>query len=260
MPYIEEVCVAGKTIEVSKYHSCRWNCKGERRGKKIKETPESQKKINQRIASKNLRRILNATFEDGDYLVTYDFRKRERPETSTQMQDVMREFLKQLRKEFKKNKLELKYVYVKELGPRGASHIHMVMSKCDLSMLTKCWEHGGVDIQPLYSNGQYADIADYFVKYADRTIKTEGQLIGKRWYASRNVIRPIPEKRVIKRVNTFYTKIKERDGYYVDKDSVLEGVTRDGFEYFSYTLHQLDNTHREKERWREKGGQAYETG
>ena len=75
MPYIEEVCVAGKTIEVNKYYSYRHHSKGEKRGKKENPTSEAQKKVNQRKASKELRRLMNANFEDGDLLVRLDFFK-----------------------------------------------------------------------------------------------------------------------------------------------------------------------------------------
>lgn len=75
MPYIKEVCVAGDTIEVSKYYSVRWHTTGEKRAKKEKPSSEAMKKINQRLASRNLRRLLNTNFHDGDFLVRLDFSK-----------------------------------------------------------------------------------------------------------------------------------------------------------------------------------------
>ena len=30
MPYIKEICVAGRILEVRKYHTLRYNCKGKR--------------------------------------------------------------------------------------------------------------------------------------------------------------------------------------------------------------------------------------
>lgn len=236
MPYIYEICVAGKTIEVSKYHSWRWCCKGERRAKLGGTTTTRQEKVNNRIAQQNLRRILNANFQDGDYLVTYDFRPDVSPPTSTEMQKIIKVFLQKLRREYLKAELNLKYVYVKELGPRGGRHLHMVMNKSSIDLLSRCWTWGGIHVDPLNTDGQYTKIAEYFTKYADRTIKTEGQLIGKRWYPSRNLIRPEPKKRVIK-ANTYYTKYYVPPGYYVEDE--YEGETKDGYRYFSYTLHEL---------------------
>ena len=86
MPYIKEVCVAGKTIEVSKYYSVRWHCVGEHREPREKEITEAQKRVNQRQASTTLRRLMNHNFKDGDLLVRLDFSKEHFPEGSEAMQ------------------------------------------------------------------------------------------------------------------------------------------------------------------------------
>ncbi len=245
MPYYEEICAAGKTIEYSKYHSYRYPCKGERRGKKIRATCEAQEKINQRQAEKKLRRLMNHNFCDDDYLIKLDYDKLLRPKDSVGMQQDMKDFLKRLRKVYKKNDQVLKYIYVKEIGPKGAHHVHMMVSCCGdkniAAILKECWVKGGVHIDPLNTDGQYAKIASYFVKYADKTIKTEGKLVGKRYYPSKNLERPKVIKRIIRRVNTFYEKIREKRGYYLEPDSILSGQTRDGYDYFSYTLHKIED-------------------
>lgn len=239
MPYIKEVCVAGKTIEVCKYYSVRWHSVGEKRGQRAKETSEAQKKVNQRQASKTLRRILNHNFTDGDLLVRLDFSKN-KPKDSNEMQSLMSKAIRKLRKAYKRLGKELKYVYVKEIGSKGGRHVHMVINKCDTDTLRNCWEHGGIHIDPLISNGEYSKIADYFIKYAAKTEETEGELIGKRWYASRNIKKPIVKKRVIS-ANKFNKKIKDKKGYTVLKDSVRSGFSDiTGFEYFTYTLIKTD--------------------
>ncbi|MFW5675790.1 MAG: rolling circle replication-associated protein [Acetivibrio ethanolgignens] len=240
MPYILEICVAGKTVEISKYHSYRWNCKGEKREKRKQPTTEQQEKVNLRMATKTLRRLMNNNFSDEDsMLLTLDFRLEERPKTSVEMQNTMKTFLKRLRRKFKKKNLPLKYIYVKELGPRGGAHIHMLMTKCEIDILQYCWSWGGINIQPLHTDGQYEKIAKYFVKYADRTIKTEGKLIGKKWYPSRNLKQPTIIKKIIKQADTFRETPQEKKGYYLEKDSVYSGITKDGYGFFTYTLHKL---------------------
>lgn len=240
MPYIKEVCVAGKTIEVSKYYSVRWHCVGEKREPRQNEITETQKKVNQRQAATTLRRLMNTNFEDGDLLVRLDFSRESFPEGSEDMQVMISKAVRKLRTEFKKASQELKYIYVKEIGPRGGRHIHMVMNKCDIEIIRKCWPHGGIHIDPLISNGQYGKIADYFIKYAARTEKTEGELIGKRWYASRNLKRPKITKKVIP-ASKFRKKAKSKNGYIVQKDSVRSGFSElTGFEYFTYTLIKTD--------------------
>ena len=248
MPYILEICIAGKTKEVSKYHSSRWKIKGEKRNKKKKKTTNTQEKINLRLAAKNLRRKMNHNFEDGDYLVTFDFRKEERPESSKEMTRCMSNFLKRLRNQYKKQGLELKYIYVKELGPRGAAHIHMIMNRATdgIEILRQCWPHGGIHVDPLNSDGQYEKIAEYFVKYADKTIKTEGKQIGKKYYPSQNLKEPVVTKKIIWKSNTFRTTAKTEEGYYLEKESIVEGINKWGYEYFSYTLHQIETIRKER--------------
>lgn len=240
MPYIKEVCVAGKTIEVSKYYSVKWHCVGEKREPREKDITEAQKKINQRQAAKTLRRLLNTNFVDGDLLVRLDFSKEHFPDGSEEMQTMISKAIRKMRNEFKKSCQELKYVYVKEIGSKGGRHIHMVMNKCDTELIRKCWPHGGIHIDPLISNGQYSKIADYFIKYAAKTEKTEGELIGKRWYASRNLKRPKIIKKVIP-ASKFRKNVTAKKGYIVQKDSVRNGFSElTGFEYFTYTMIRTD--------------------
>ena len=181
MPYIKEICVAGRILEVRKYHTLRYNCKGEKREGRYRQTCECQQRVNQRKAERTLRRLMNTNFTDNTgMLVTFTYFPRNRPKDSKQMQVDMRNCLKKMRKIFKDKGIPLKYIYVKELGKRGAAHIHMMMSICTPQELKQCWTKGGIDMKPLYSKGDYKGIARYFIKAALKTEETEGQLIGKR--------------------------------------------------------------------------------
>lgn len=237
MPYMQEICVAGGTIEFCKYYTYRVNVKGEKREKRIKPTSEAQEKVNQRQAEKNLRRLMAENFKNGDVVARLDFHKR--PAGSKEMQEMIAKAIRKISTMYKKAGEELKYIYVKEVGPRGSRHIHMIMSKENvdvLKILTKCWPHGGIHVDPWNTGPDFSKLAAYFIKYAARTEETEGKLIGKRWYASRNLRKPIVIKRII-RSNKFRENIKEKQGYTLQKESVQSGVsTFTGFRYFSYTL------------------------
>lgn len=241
MPYIEEVCEAGQTVEVRKYYSFRWHKKGEKRAKKENPTREAVEKVNQRNRERELRRIMNANFQDGDFLIRFDFHLR--PTGSEEMQELMQNFIRKLRREMKKQSKDLKYVYVKEVGPKGSRHIHALINKCDTDLIRKCWTYGGIHIDPLTSQGQYGQIAAYFIKYAGRTEETEERLIGKRWYASRNLVKPVIKKKVIKS-GSFKQTFRRVQGFALDKNSVRYGVTEFGYEYFSYTLLKTDRQER----------------
>lgn len=238
MPYIKEICVAGKILEVRKYHTIRYNVRGEKRTARVKLTGERQKKVNERESLRKLTRSMNTNFSDETgMLVTLTYLPAKRPAGSSEMADDMRNFLKKLRKIFKKNDDVLKFIYVKELGKKGAAHIHILMSICAVTDIRKCWNKGGVNVKPLWSDGDYSGIAKYFLKYADKTIETEGELVGKRWNSSHNLKRPIIIRKVVN-ANTFNMRIPEKPGYVLDQTSVQEGYTEFGYRYFSYTMKQ----------------------
>jgi hypothetical protein len=236
MPYIEETCEAGQTLEICRYFTYRIHTKGEKREPRGKPTPEAQKRVNQRKAETELRRLMNANFRDGDFLVRLDFFKQNAPPGSKEMQELVSKAMRKLKDAVKRDGIDLKYLYVKEVGPRGGRHIHAMLTKIDPSRLQQCWPHGGIHIDPLNSGGQYRRIAAYFIKYALRTEETEGKLIGKRWYSSRNLVRPKAEKEVIQ-AKRFREEPKTRKGYTLEKESVKSGISEfTGYAYLSYTL------------------------
>ena len=149
----------------------------------------------------------------------------------------IRNLLKALRREFE-NIGPLKYIYVKEIGSKGAHHIHMIMSVCDVRVLKRCWNKGFVHVKPLDSDNDYTRIAQYFVKYANKTEETLGRRIGKRWNSSRNLKEPVIVKQVVN-ANTFADKTRrstirkcEKQGYYMVKDSERTGISEMGFRYY----------------------------
>ena len=243
MPHIEEICVAGGIIEICKYYTYRINVKGERREKREKPTSEAQEKVNQRLAEKRLRRIMAANFRNGDTVVRLDFSKR--PEGSVDMQALMSKAMRKISAIYRRAGKQLKCIYVKEVGPRGGRHIHMIMSREDmdvLQILTKCWPHGGIHVDPWNTGPDFSKLASYFIKYAARTEQTEGKLIGKRWYPSRNLEQPKITKRIL-RSDHFRENIKKKQGYTLAKDSVRSGISDfTGYRYFSYTLVRTEDS------------------
>ena len=238
MPYIKEICVAGGIIEICKYYTYRVNVKGEKRAVKEKQTSEAQKRVNQRKAEKDLRRLMAANFKNGDVVVRLDFHKR--PVGSEEMQAMISKAVRNMGNAYRRAGITFKYIYVKEVGHRGGRHIHMIMNRDEgvdiLKYLTKYWPHGGIHVDPWTTGPNFQKLASYFIKYALKTEETEGRLIGKRWYSSRNLTKPRIRKIVI-RSNRFKEKVAEKKGYVLEKDSVRSGVSDfTGFRYFSYVL------------------------
>ncbi len=234
MPYIEEVCIAGKVREHIKYYSWYIHPPGQKREKVRAPSEERIRKANQRKAEKTLRRLMNNNFKDGDLLVRLDFHK-EPVTTSADMQRLMANFVKRLRRRAP----DIKYIFTKEIGRRGGRHAHMIMSDIPIRVLTECWPHGGIHIDPLYSNGQYAKIAAYFIKYAQKTEETEGELVGKRWYGSRNLVKPLVRKKIIL-ANSFRRDPPQKKGWNLEKESLIRGITDSGYEYLAYSYIRAD--------------------
>lgn len=235
MPYIRSTCRAGKTKEIAKYYTRRFHPKGEQRAEKKNLTTEQQQKVNDRQLVRKLTRILNANFDSNCWYITFSYTKEHRPDGAEQLKNQKRELLKRLRKVFKAEGSELKYVETAEIGERGATHIHMVINAIDIRKIKAIWSYGYVTVKPLEESGQYRKLAEYFIKYHQKTRKTDKQIQKKAYNCSRNLERPEPEKKVM-RGNRFKKGINVPKGWYLDKESVREGTTAEGYEFLYYTL------------------------
>lgn len=237
MPYRQEICRAGKTKQYTYYYSVRADRKEGSRRQKENKTSEAQKKVNSRQSVKKLTWILNENFDGTSLYVTWSYDKAKRPADKEQLRSDIEKLLRSLRQIYKKEDKVLKYVWVAEKGERGAAHVHMVINEIEARKLKKCWDKGFITIKPMDDNGQYAKLASYFVKYSEKTMKTEEGFGGKRYNSSRNLKIPEPERKTVTSRNAYNHNIQIPSGWYLDKDSIAEAwheVT--GFMYFTYTL------------------------
>lgn len=237
MPYKHEVCRAGKTKQHTFYYAARCDKKEGSRRKKENKTSEAQKKVNHRQAVKKLTWILNENFDETSLYITWEYKKENRPESKEELRADVDKLLRDIRKVYKKDGQEAKYVWVAERGERGATHIHMVLNEIDTRKLRDCWKKGFINIKPLDDTGQYRKLAEYFVKYSEKTMKTCEGFGGRRYNSSRNLKIPRPQRHPVLSRNAYNHTIEVPQGWYLDKDSVAEAwheVT--GFMYFTYTL------------------------
>lgn len=235
MPYMKMVCRAGRTKEIAKYYTYWMQPKGRKRSPRMNPTTEQQKKINDRHLVKRLTRLLNANFNGDCWYVTFDYKKECRPKDAEELHEHEQKLLRKLRKVFKKEKLTFRYVWTAEIGKRGGSHIHIVISAIDPRKLRDIWEYGWTTIKPMDRSGQYRKLAEYFIKYFQKTRDTDEQLQKKSYNPSKNLIRPVPKATPMKG-NRFSKEIKIPVGWYLDKESLREGITADGYEFIYYTL------------------------
>lgn len=251
MPYIERITKAGKTIEVERYFSSRYNKPGVKRGENVKPTRDEQKEINKRIAERKLRILMNANFGYGDYHLVLDYvrRKGEPPRSREEMRRDIAKFLRYARKEYKKLGIAFKYIHVMEIGEKGSRHHHLVVNRIDIQVLQECWYkayegHNRVKVFPLDDSGNYAKLAAYFIKYTDgHRTKEDGALMGKRWNSSKNLARPEPVIRVVRDRGVFRAEPKPLKGYYIVKESIRRGTHSpeySGYGFLSYMMVKLE--------------------
>lgn len=167
MSFWKRTVIAGKCKEVKKYYS-RMHKPKEKRIKREKPTREAQEKINIRKQTEQLRWKLNCNFQGGDMFVTFSYKKEERPDTYEDLVKQKNKLIADLRKEYKKQERELKYIYVLETGSKGARHIHMVLESIEPKAIKRCWDRGRIDIRLLDGTGQYGKLAAYLVKEKGR--------------------------------------------------------------------------------------------
>lgn len=224
MPYKQEICRAGKTKQYTFYYSARADQKGGSRRAKENKTSEAQKKVNLRQAIKKLTWILNENFDGTSLYITWSYEKDKRPAEKGQLKSDVEKLLRKLRKIYRKDGKEMKYVWVAERGERGAAHIHMVVNEIEARKLKKCWDKGWITIKPLDDSGQYAKLANYFVKYSEKTMKTEEGFGGKRYNSSKNLKIPEPEKKTVSSRKAYSHNIQIPSGWYLDRESINRGL------------------------------------
>ena len=173
-------------------------------------TPEMIRKNNIRIAEKKLRLLIDMNF------------------------------VRRLRARFKKENEPCKYIYIMER--QGKTHFHMLLNqgiRLNTKILKQLWEYGYTKVE-LY-RGEAEDaigLAKYFIKERKMDIQGSPTHASKKWVSSTNLDKPKVESKTIK-ATEWRKEIKVPQGYYLDKDSVYEGINNYGYPFRTYRLIRL---------------------
>lgn len=241
MYFVKEI-ISGKVHEIVKSYTKNERGPDERH-QKTEKTPEEMEAANFRYASKRLGRILQCNFEDGDLWVTLTY-KKDRRKSPAESKREFNNFIRRVSYRFKKSGLKCKWVTVTEYESKAIHH-HLVINNPDeinvAKILAEQWKQNGiVHTKPLYSNGQYQELADYMVKETKETFRKDDGGRKQRWTCSRNLKKPIVRYRVVK-AERWNPQPRSRKGYYIDPLSVVNGVNAyTGREYQSYTMIRLE--------------------
>lgn len=224
-------------IEIEEYHTGKYGAPGQQRQKRKKATPEQIERINQYNREKLARRKLRTHFRVNDYFVTLTYRREARPPDMETAKLHFSQFMKKIRKAYQKRGAEVKWMRNIEVGTKNGWHIHLVINRIsdtDL-ILANSWPHGKAVAQLLYEKGEFAQLAAYITK----TPKTDPRLKEANYSTSRNLPVPPPEKKIVYGWK-LSDKIRVPKGYYLDKESLREGVNPvTGYGYRTYTLLKL---------------------
>ena len=225
-----------------KYYG-NYGAKGEKRLPKKKTTPEQIRRQNHSNKVKKIRRKLKNNFYEGDYWITFTY-KKDTAKTIEEVMEDLKKMMEKLRRKYSKAAVPMKWIRRIEIGSKGGIHAHMVLNRIEGLDITlqKLWTHGHVNIEIL--DGNYDNLAEYIAKEpTDQQKKLmrsmdipESKLI--RYSCSRNLVEPLPEReekshKTMKSI--FNNDLEPHKGFYIDRDSIIKGINYvTGMSYLQY--------------------------
>jgi len=229
------ICYRKKTIKSGNYLECEiypiWNTpKALSRAKKIHESKEAQKNLNQKNATKNLIRLINTNFTDSDIWATFTYETRKLPQSVDAAQKEFSKYLRRLKYYANKHGFPpLKYVYITEFEDdpekgRHRVHHHVVTNFPDRDVAEKLWKGGArKQTRRLQSDESgYEGLTRYVMKDPRGT---------KRYVTSRNLKKPI-----ITVSDAYLTRKKIKKLAYgeLDPQIFFEKAYKDRYEFTSF--------------------------
>lgn len=238
MAYVQEICIAGKVIEVRKFND--WGHGRRHRGPraaKKKRSSEKQKNANEVKAERDLTRILNAGLRGGDYYLTMTYNEDE-PRQDEAKKEI-KNCINRWKNLYKKHGFDLMWLAVTEYEDKRIHH-HIVMNAGpDILAVMGKWKRGFVKARIVDDSGQYCKLAHYLIKATRKTFAKEESLNKKRWSRSRgNWPKPIITKTVIKR-ERWAKEPRPRKGYIIEKKKTVQGYDDLGYPYQFYSMVRL---------------------
>jgi hypothetical protein len=237
--------IGGWMKVVEKYYPANYGAPGRRRRKKTLPTPEDVKKHNEQLRIRKLQMLIAANFKEGDWHITLTYRSRDRPSVK-ESRKILHSFFARMRRAYRKEGMEFKWICVTETTRDGTPHHHLVIQDLPghntVNLIRQKWpysnkvfcssldpdiestEKGGADTED--NHGEYYGLADYLQKKESKEpIEEEDLQEGKKWSCryshSRNLIIPEPKREVIYR--TRWVRIpKPEKGWYVS--SLTNGI------------------------------------
>ena len=222
MPYIKRITIAGKTKEIEKSYSSRYGKRGIGRSKNMNPTPLDVKRVNQRNAETRLRRLINCNFEKNDIHLVLTYKKEDRPNPEA-AKKILANFIRRIKRRYEKEGIEFKYIHVTEYGKKsGAIHHHILLPGIDMRIIQDTWEYGKARPTYLDDKGDYGQLANYLIKQTSKAFMQDDAK-GRRYHPSRGLKKPRTFVKIV-HSNTYREDPKPEKGYYIELDSIKNGV------------------------------------
>lgn len=166
--YREQLTVTGDFARVNIYPVRQYQYG---RKKKMKPTSAAMQKVNKINKVRRLADVVNLNFTKNDYQLKLDYSafkcEHGRNPSPEEVTRYIRNFIRRLKRLYAKLGIELKYIYVSEVGIRGhISHHHVIINAgASFEQIKELWQDGGIWMRRLYFNRKgCTELAEYFVK------------------------------------------------------------------------------------------------
>jgi hypothetical protein len=246
MSYNKKIWYFSNSAEIEYTEARNYGAEGLPRAEKANVTPAQMQRQNQWQKQRNTRRLIKANFKNGDVFCTLKY------SVSPSVQDVKRDFtnfIRVLKRKYKKKSCELKYIYRVEISDNDGIHIHFLCNALQENMHDLLHDAWGRSVYLEYIREQEADfraLANYITKKPNdaqeillKNYSAKERKILLSVNSSRNLVRPVPakEKCSYERLQHMLANgIETIPGYYIDEDSVHMGYNYyTGAPYLKYT-------------------------
>ena len=180
---------AGNLVRMSCYTMQLPQDSGKARAEKSKLSSAARSKMNAITSWNKCRLTMAANFSLGDLFVTLTYDDKSLPMERAAAVKLLRRWVDQMRAEYRRQGLTLRYIYTTEnVHGNGRYHHHIVMNRIDNAKeaIQAQWPQGHIDIE--YINDlDYTPLAKYFTKEGN----DKGRKLGQQtWTPSRGLRKP----------------------------------------------------------------------
>lgn len=203
-----------------------------KRSEKMEISTEAVMNANKRASERLMQIKVHHNFNPGDLHITLTYKGE--PPSIEEAEKAIKNFLRRLRRAYKKLNISLKWIKVTEFKNKRIHH-HLICSQgLPAEEIYNLWEKGYAHIRWLDKTKDYRRLVKYLIKETAKTFRDIDAPTKLRYSCSRNLAMPNVYEEVVDYSDIFNEPTAER-GYYVEKDSIFVGENPfTGMPYLEY--------------------------